>query len=204
MWGWPAGAARDASFAVGFQGSRGPRGGDAGQGPEGTEEASVRHRWTVGWVAPRRLGRGAGVTIIEVLATAALLGIGLVGVGAMVTYGVIAHKKSVNYTIAAARASQELERIRQAGYVGAEVNESLFPSPTYTILDSNRAGFSLPELRDGTGTITIIEDPESLATNPDTGLPYLNLKQVQVNISWGGGRTLRGHYHAATLIANRP
>lgn len=164
----------------------------------------MRQRWTAGRVAPHRLGRGAGVTIIEVLATAALLGIGLVGVGAMVTYGVIAHKKSVNYTIAAARASQELERIRQAGYVGAEIDESLFPSPGYTILDSTRVGFSLPDLREGAGTITIIEDPESLATNPDTGLPYANLKQVQVSISWGGGRTLRGSYQAATLIANRP
>ncbi len=148
--------------------------------------------------------RQAGVTILEVLAAAAILGIGLVGVGGMVTYGVISHRKSVNYTIAAARATQEIERIRDAGYLGAEVDTSLFPSPTYTIAGANQATFAVADLANGQGTITITDDTEAQAVDPDTGFPYSNLKLLQVSISWGGSRNLRGSYDVATLIANRP
>jgi len=151
-----------------------------------------------------RRPRRAGVTIIEVLAATAILGIGLVGVGSMVTYGVISHRKSVNYTIAAARATQEIERIRDAGYLGAQIGTALFPSPTYTILSATQVAFTVPELRNGQGRITLSEDAEAQAIDPDTGLPYGNLKQVQVQISWGGSRNLQGSYRVATLIANRP
>ena len=69
------------------------------------------------WFAgPAHLRADAGVTILEALATSLILGIGLVGVGSMVTVGVISHRKSVNYTLVAARATQELERVREAGY----------------------------------------------------------------------------------------
>jgi prepilin-type N-terminal cleavage/methylation domain-containing protein len=153
---------------------------------------------------PALLSRQSGVTIIEVLAAAAILGIGLVGVGSMVTYGVVSHRKSVNYTIASERATKELERVREAGYLGAEVTAGLFPYPTYTILNSTQAAFTVPELTDGQGTITLDEDTEAQAVDPDTGLPYSNMKQVQVDISWGGSRSLQGSYSVATLVSNRP
>ena len=144
------------------------------------------------------------MTIIEVLAATAILGIGLVGVGSMVTYGVVSHRKSVNYTVAAERATQEIERVRDAGYLGAEIGTSLFPSPTYTILSATQAGFTVADLHNGQGTITISQDSEAEAVDPDTGSPYSNLKRVRVDISWGGARNLRGSYSASTLIANRP
>ena len=153
---------------------------------------------------PQRRQRQAGVTIFEILAAAAILGIGLVGVGGMVTYGVISHRKSVNYTIASARATQEIERIRDAGYLGAEVDTSLFPSPTYTIVSADQATFTVADLANGQGSITITDDTEAQAVDPDTGFPYSNLKLLQVSISWGGARNLRGSYDVQTLIANRP
>ena len=148
--------------------------------------------------------RRAGLTVIEVLATAVILAVGLVGVGSMVTYGVGSHNKSVDYTIAAARATQELERVREAGYLSAQMGPALFPSPEYTILNATQASFAVPELHVGGGLVTLDEDTEAKAINPSTGLPYANLKVVQVQITWGDGRQRHGSYQAATLVANRP
>ena len=145
------------------------------------------------------------MTIIEVLVASAILGIGLVGVGSIVTYGLVSHRKSVDYTVAEARAISELERVRDAKYVGAIVNSTLFPATEYTILDSTQARFTVPELRNGYGIVTLTEDVEAQQTNPGTGQPYANLKKVKVEIHWtGGGHSLGGYYDAATLIANRP
>ena len=149
-------------------------------------------------------GTRAGVTIIEVLATAIILAIGLVGVGSMVTYGVLSHHKSVNYTIAAERATKEMERIREAGYLGTTASTALFPDDQYTIENGSQVSFEMPDLTSGSGVITISDDPDAQAVNPGTGLPYSNLKQVRVEIFWGGSRYLRGSYEAVTLIANRP
>jgi prepilin-type N-terminal cleavage/methylation domain-containing protein len=145
-----------------------------------------------------------GFTLIEVLVAAVILAIGLVGVASMVYYGVLSHQKSAHYTIAGQRAMQEMERIRDASYVGAVVDLTLFPSPSYQIVDSSTARFSVPELTNGQGTITIAEDTEAQAINPATGQPYQNMKRVTVTITWGGSRRSSGAYNLATLIANRP
>ncbi len=149
-------------------------------------------------------GRCAGLTIIEVLATAIILGIGLVGVGSMVTYATISHKRAANYTIAAARASKELERVREAGYLGAAITPALFPEDQYTLEGDELAWFNVDDLENGRGAVIIYQDPEADETNPDTGEPYSNLKRVYVWISWGGNRFLHGTYLAMTMIANRP
>jgi len=162
-------------------------------------ERAMRTLWR-----QRGRGRRAGVTIIEVLAAAVILGVGLVGVGSMVTYATISHQKSVNYTVAADRASQELERMREATYTGAVVNTSLFPSPDYTIVNGTQVTFPVSDLKNGAGTITLDEDAEAKVTNPSTGLPYSNLKIATVQITWSGGRFQGGSYKAVTLVANRP
>ncbi len=153
---------------------------------------------------PNHLRPDSGTTILEVLIAAVILGVGLVGVGSMVTYGVISHEKSVNYTVAADRASQELERIREATYTGGVVGTALFPAPDYTILNSTQASFTVPDLKNGAGLITLDEDAEAKAINPGTGLPYSNMKIATVTITWSGGHFQGGSYKAVTLIANRP
>lgn len=159
---------------------------------------------TPGGGAGGRLRRQAGISLIEVLVAAMILAIGLVAVGGMVTYGAISHKKSANYTIAVARVTEEIERIREAGYLGAQVSTTLFPASRYTIVDSTHVSFTVAELKDGTGTITLDEDNEAKVNNPATGQPYLNMKRVTVQVSWGGSRNARGSYRAATLVTNRP
>jgi prepilin-type N-terminal cleavage/methylation domain-containing protein len=169
--------------------------------------AAVRRRRAAGLLRPTKLGyeaRKGGFTLIEVLVAAMVLGIGLVGVSSMVYYGVLSHQKSANYTIAGQKAMQEMERIRDAGYLGAVVDYAHFPSPNYQIVDASTARFSVPELTGSQGTITINEDNEAQAVNPGTGAPYLNMKQVSVTVSWGGSQRLSGAYNLVTLISNRP
>jgi prepilin-type N-terminal cleavage/methylation domain-containing protein len=178
---------------------------------------------TVRWAAPRRApaggaGRGRvasfarggagrrrrGFTLLEVLAATLVLGLGLVGVGSMVTYSVVSHEKSVNYTLAAERASAEVERVREAGYLGANISTDLFPTTAYTIASATKVTFAVAELKGGQGSITIDEDAQAKATNPNTGSAYNNMKLVQVAITWTGSRNLSGSYQTATLVANRP
>jgi Tfp pilus assembly protein PilV len=139
-----------------------------------------------------------------VLVASIVLGIGLVGVGSLVTYGVVSHRKSVNYTVAAARAVKEMERVRDARYAGAAVNATLFPSPDYTIVNATQARFTVSELSNGYGLVTIQDDVEAQQTNPATGQPYSNLKKLRVELFWSGGHNLAGSYGVSTLIANRP
>ena len=153
---------------------------------------------------PKLAAARAGFTLIEVLVAAVILSIGLVGVSSMVYCGVLSHQKSANYTIAGERAMHEMERVRDGGYLGAVVDALHFPSPTYTILSSSTAGFSVADLPSGTGTITIAEDNEAQAINPLTGLPYQNMKRVTITITWGGSYRSNGAYTLATLISNRP
>lgn len=166
--------------------------------------AGVRSR---AWVRPG--ARRAGLTLIEVLAAVAILAIGLVGTSSMVTYSVIAHDRAANYTLASERATQEIERIRDAGYNGAVVGPDLFPSPDYTILSATQVAFSFstedrPRLPSGRGVITLEMDPEALANNPNTGAPYSNLKRLTVQIWWRGHGGTEQTATYTTLLANRP
>jgi prepilin-type N-terminal cleavage/methylation domain-containing protein len=145
-----------------------------------------------------------GLSLPEMLMAAILLGIGLTGVGGMFTAGVISNQKAANITAAVHRAGQEVERIRDAGYFGATISSTNFPSPRYTVISATRVGFPVDTLKDGYGYIDLDTDSEAKVIDPATGLIISNLKKLQVSISWGGGRPVRGDYSITTLIANRP
>ncbi len=148
--------------------------------------------------------RHRGITILEVLVASVILAIGLVGVGSLITCAVISHERAVGYSVASHRATAELERIREADYVGAVMGATLFPAPTYHLLSDTQAEFAVDDLTGGHGLITLDEDPQAQVTNPSTGLPYLNLKQAQVQVWWRGRGGKSNCLAAATLIANRP
>jgi prepilin-type N-terminal cleavage/methylation domain-containing protein len=152
----------------------------------------------------RKFGNRKGLTLPEMLMATLLLGIGLTGVGGMFTAGVISNQKAANITAAVHRASQEVERIRDAGFFGGTIDAVNFPSPEYDIISGTRVGFPVDNLNDGYGYIDLDLDSEAKLIDPSTGLTINNLKTLQVSISWGGGRTVRGSYSITTLIANRP
>lgn len=145
-----------------------------------------------------------GLSLPEMLMATLLLGIGLTGVGGMFTAGVISNQKAANITAAVHRASQEAERIRDAGFFGATIDTTNFPSPRYTIISSTRVGFPVSNLNGGYGYIDLDLDPDAKIIDPDTGLMVSNLKKLQVSISWSGGKPVRGSYSLTTFIANRP
>jgi prepilin-type N-terminal cleavage/methylation domain-containing protein len=152
----------------------------------------------------RKFGNRKGLTLPEMLMATLLLGIGLTGVGGMFTAGVIANQKAANITAAAHRASQEIERIRDAQFKGATIDASHFPSPRYTIISGTRVRFPVDNLNDGIGYIDLDLDSEAKVIDPNTGLMLDNMKKATISITWGGGKPVRGSYSVTTLIANRP
>ena len=145
-----------------------------------------------------------GLSLLELLMVTLLLGIGLTGVAGMFTVGVISNRKAAHITAAANRANEEMEKVRDCGFLGAVVDYDHFPYPHYYLLSSTRAGFQVEELPQGYGTIDIDLDPEAKVIDPNTGLYVGNMKRVRVVISWGGARPIRGSYSVTTLLANRP
>jgi prepilin-type N-terminal cleavage/methylation domain-containing protein len=144
-----------------------------------------------------------GFTLIELLAVILLLGIGLVGVAGMFTAGIVSSRKAANETAAANRATQEIERVRDGGFLGAIIDTAHFPSPRYVVVSSSKATFTVPELSHGAGEVTIGTDTAAQPVDPNTGFMIGNLKRVMVKITWGGGANVRGSYSISTLISNR-
>ena len=145
-----------------------------------------------------------GLSLIELLMVSLLLGIGLTGVGGMFTAGVISNRKAANMTVAAHRAAQETERLRDAGFLGAVVDYDHFPYPRYYVMSPTEVYFHVDELPNGTGFIYLDLDPEAKVTDPATGLYVGNLTRARIVITWGGARAVRGTYSISTLLANRP
>ncbi|NIM04955.1 MAG: hypothetical protein GTN69_12275 [Armatimonadetes bacterium] len=145
-----------------------------------------------------------GISLVELLMVALLLGVGLTGVGGMFTAGLISNRKAAHITAAANRASKEIERLRNAGFTGAVVDYERFPYPDYYIVDSDTVYFDVDELPQASGHIYLDLDPEAKVIDPNTGLQVDNLKQARIVITWGGAKSVRGSYTVTTLLANRP
>jgi prepilin-type N-terminal cleavage/methylation domain-containing protein len=130
----------------------------------------------------KRISRRCGVSLIELMVTIVILGLGIASVAVMFLY---AYRSQLNahYTILATAAANEvLEEMRSAGY--NNLDSELFAS-TFTVDDVPR----------GMGTITMEQFPTATSTN---------MKRVTVEVSWQGGRTIHGITRASTLVATRP
>ncbi len=129
----------------------------------------------------KRPNRGRrGVSLIEMMVTVILLGIGLVGVSSMFVVGyrtqLHAHFASVATDIAARR----VEQMKAAGFNG--IDGLTFPP-----------SFAVSEIPSGNGSITYAPYPDPSSENQ-----YL----VQVVVTWGGGPGIGGRVVLSSVISN--
>jgi type IV pilus assembly protein PilV len=124
--------------------------------------------------------RRRGVTLIELMVTIVLLGIGLVGVSSMFIIGYRNQTHAHFTSVASDIANRKLERMRSAGY--NSINDTTFPSP-----------FAIPDLPSGQGTIVWQPYPDPTSTNQ-------LLATIRVN--WGGGNGIEGGVELCAVISN--
>ena len=130
----------------------------------------------------KRISPRSGFSLIELMVTIVLLGLGIASVAVMFLHG-YRSQLNAHYTVLATAATNEaLEEMRSAGYNSLDTEH--FP-----------ATFTLGSVPRGAGTVTMEQFPTPTSNN---------MKKVTVQISWYGGRNIQGSTGASTLISNRP
>ncbi len=128
----------------------------------------------------RRRPRRRGVTLIELMVTITLLGVGLVGVSSMFIVG-YRNQTHAHFTqVAADIANRKVERLRSAGF--NSINDVNFPSP-----------FAVPELPSAQGTISWEPYPDPTSANQ---------LLATVSITWGGGNGIEGRVDVCAVVSN--
>jgi len=132
----------------------------------------------------RRLARRRpvrrGVTLIELMVTIVLLGVGLVGVSSMFIVGYKNQTHAHFTSVAADVANRKVERLRSAGL--NSIDNVTFPSP-----------FAVPELPSGQGTIIWEPYPDPTSSNQ---------LLATVSITWGGGKGIEGRVDVCAVVSN--
>ena len=126
-----------------------------------------------------RSGR-RGLSLIELMVTVVLLGIGLTGVSSMFIVGYRTQLHAHFTSVASDMADKKMERMKSAGFNG--ISDTSFP-PTFTV----------SELPSGQGAIAFGPYPETTSTNQCL---------VTVTVTWGGGNGVAGRTVLATVISS--
>ena len=129
----------------------------------------------------RRPMRGRrGVSLIELMVTIILLGIGLVGVSSMFVVGYRTQHHAHFASVATDIGARKVEQMKATGFNG--IDSLSFP-PEFTV----------SEIPSGSGSITYAPYPDPSSTNQ-----YL----VQVVVNWGGGPGVAGRVVLSSVISN--
>jgi prepilin-type N-terminal cleavage/methylation domain-containing protein len=129
----------------------------------------------------RRPTRGRrGLSLIEMMVTLILLGIGLVGVSSMFVVGYRTQLHAHFASVATDIASRRIEQMKSAGFNG--IDDLTFPP-----------SFAVSEIPSGNGSVTFAPYPDPSSTNQ-----YL----VQVVVAWGGGPGVGGRVVLSSVISN--
>ena len=126
-------------------------------------------------VRAKRTGRISGFTLVEVLLAVFILAITALIFVACFPTSQISRIKAAHMTYAVSLAQQKLEEIRSAGYAGLIISD-----PVDTPLE---------ELPGGNQRITITQFS-------------VNIKKIEVTITWGGYRKVGGSTTLVTLISD--
>ncbi len=123
------------------------------------------------------LAGGRGMSLVELMVSLVLIGIGLVGVVSMYSYTATTREYARNASLASAEAQGIVERVQAMPYADIKVD----PAP-YDV------SFLLPdELGEGSASLLI----EQYA---------LDLKRVTVTVEWRPGKVTGGRIRMTTLI----
>lgn len=129
----------------------------------------------------RRPMRGRrGVSLIELMVTIILLGIGLVGVSSMFVVGYRTQLHAHFASVATDIGARKVEQMKASGFNG--IHGLSFPPE-----------FAVSEIPSGNGSITYAPYPDPSSENQ-----YL----VQVVVSWGGGPGVAGRVVLSSVISN--
>lgn len=135
--------------------------------------------------ATTRFGmRRRGFTIVELLVSLVILGVGLIGLLQLYMAATVTYQKGRCLSLATGRVQQELEKVHHLGYTGLMTNPLIhntrYPASEYTALTGARGvQFDMAALPNGHGTITIGDLMEDGAAVP-------NIAVVTLEITWDG------------------
>jgi prepilin-type N-terminal cleavage/methylation domain-containing protein len=121
-----------------------------------------------------------GVSLIEMMVTIILLGIGLVGVSSMFVVGYRTQLHAHFASVATDVGARKIEQMKSAGFNG--IDGITFPP-----------SFDVSEIPSGNGSVTYAPYPDPSSTNQ-----YL----VQVVVTWGGGPGIAGRVVLSSVVSN--
>lgn len=137
-----------------------------------------------------------GLTLIELLVSCVILGIGLVGLSNMYLAGMRMYLSAQYTSVAAQRAQYELERAQSLRFTVLQnsahlINDAWYPTADgYQELSTqNGVEFDIKELPRGYGRITV----SRFQQNP-------SLLLVEIFISWNGGLNTSSSTTVSTLL----
>lgn len=143
---------------------------------------------------PRRSYGANGFSLIELLVSITLVVIGLGSLSVLFLAAYQTNQKAQHIDTATQAAQLLIERARQMSFAEITGSNPLLASGTANTVNDPEFVSAAATLPSWQRTITIAPYPYPASSN---------LKQVTVELQWGGARKSRGQLKVATLIANR-
>ncbi|MHB9130065.1 MAG: type IV pilus modification PilV family protein [Armatimonadota bacterium] len=147
----------------------------------------VRRRWQ------------RGLTIVELLASIAILGIGLVALSQLYLAAMFTYQRSYYMSVATQRAQYEYEKVQNLGFyalANGPSAESYMPGE-YTVLSPGPGvSFNVDQLPKGRGTVTWSRFPANTQGNA-------NQLRVVITVGWTGMKQAASDVQIISLIANK-
>jgi prepilin-type N-terminal cleavage/methylation domain-containing protein len=141
-----------------------------------------------------RFPRRRGLTLIELLVTISIVAIGLLSLSTLFIAALQTNAQAYHITAASQAAQLIMERARTMDYDDVSTSHACFTS-------GNAAAVNDADFEAVASNLPSWQRNVSIAPYPDGS--STNLKQVTVEIVWGGSNVARGRLQMTTLVAHR-
>ena len=136
-----------------------------------------------------------GLTLIELLVSMVILVVGLVSLSTLFLGGLQINRWAQNVSVANQAAQLVLERARDLEFAEVETSDFRFASGDAEAVDDPAFENMMATLVDWQRTVTITPYPDA---------DSLFLKQVTVELRWGGSQATQSVVNQETLVAGIP